>query len=105
MARTAKSDGAIKRRQPQLKADCTVLAELYTGKMAVTAKELTEIFGIGESTAYKVVEYIYEYAEQHDRVIYVQPGRKLVPTDILFEAYGWDLKQIIERVRLLKKIS
>ena len=92
-------------RQPRLSADINVLADLYTGKMAVTAKELRKIFNISDSTAYKVVEYIYHYAAENGRTIYSQPSQKIVPTDILFEAYGWDPKQIIERVRLLKKIS
>ena len=92
-------------RQPMLSADINVLADLYTGKMAVTAKELKKTFGISDSTAYKVVEYIYHYATQHGRTIYSPPSHKIVPTDILFEAYGWDPKQIIERVKLLKKIS
>ena len=92
-------------RQPHLDADIQILADLYTGKMAVTAKELKKTFGISDSTAYKVVEYIYHYATQHGRTIYSPPSHKIVPTDILFEAYGWDPKQIIERVKLLKKIS
>ena len=92
-------------RQPTLQADCITLAELYTGKMAVTAKEIAQIFGVHGSTAYKVVEYVHEYAQKNGRTIYSPPGRCLVPTDLLFEAYGWDPKQIIDRVKLLKKIS
>ena len=106
MANASKTQsGPARCRQPQLSADCTVLAELYTGKMAVTAQELAAIFNIADCTAYKVVKYVYDYAKKHDRSIYSPPTRKLVPTDILFEAYGWDPKQIIERVKLLKKIS
>ena len=92
-------------RQPTLPAVCTILAELYTGKMAVTPKEIIEIFGIASTTAYKVVDYVYEYAKNNGRTIYSPPGKKIVPTDLLFEAYGWDPKQIIERVKLLKKIG
>ena len=92
-------------RQPRLNASISELAELYANKMAVTAKELRQTFNISDSTSYKVVEYIYDYADKNGRVIYSPPTQRLVPTDILFEAYGWDPKQIIERAKLLKKIS
>lgn len=92
-------------RQPALSADIQTLADIYTGKMAVTAKDLQKLFGVSASTSYQVVRFIYAYAKENGRTIYSQPSQKIIPTDILFEAYGWDPRQIIERVKLLKKIS
>lgn len=92
-------------RQPVLKADSVKVLELYLNNDAVTAKDIQNCFGISESTAFTVVKYVYEYATKHGIKIYTPPTRKLVPTDLLFEAYGWDVQKLQAKVKILQKLD
>lgn len=92
-------------RQPALQADSVTLYDLYLNNMAVTAKDIRRAFGVSESTAFNVVSFMYHYAKEKGVKIYAPPTRKLVPTDLLFEAYGWDVKKLAARVKRLKGAS
>lgn len=92
-------------RQPVLKADSVKMLELYLNNDAVTAKDIQNCFGVSETTAFTVVKYVYEYAAKQGRKIYTPPTRKLVPTDLLFEAYGWDVQKLQTKVKMLQKLD
>lgn len=90
-------------RQPNLQTDSKNLLDLYANNMAVTAKDIKKYFNVSDSTAFKVVECAYEYAREKGRNIYAPPTRKIVPTDLLFEMYNWDIKLLIAKVKILNK--
>ncbi len=90
-------------RQPNLQTDSKNLLDLYANNMAVTAKDIEKCFKVSSSTAFKVVECAYEYARKNGRKIYAPPTRKIIPTDLLFEMYNWDIKSLTARVRILNK--
>lgn len=91
-------------RQPKLIATNRELAELYYTKTYVTAKDLKEIFGVGITTAGRALDYCKEYAESKGKGFYPIPGVKRVYTELLFEAYHWDIKQISRKVKEGAKI-
>ena len=86
-------------RQPTLQADSKTLLALWADNMSVTAKQIQQTFNVCPATAFKVVNFIYQYAEENGRKIYTPPTRKLVPTDLLFERYGWDVEKVKVRVK------
>lgn len=90
----------MKVRQPVLQADSKTLLSLYADNMSVTAKQIQQVFNICPATSFKVVHYIYQYAEENGRKIYTPPTRKLVPTDLLFERYGWDVDKLKARTKV-----
>lgn len=90
----------MKVRQPALQADSKTLLSLYVDNMSVTAKQIQQTFNVCPATAFKVVQYVYQYARDNGIEIYTPPTRKLVPTDLLFELYGWDIKSLERRVKL-----
>ena len=92
-------------RQPVLQADSTSMVEMYLNNEAVTAKDIQKVFGISETTAFNVVKFVYEYAKTKDIKIYTPPTRKLVPVDLLFEAYGWDIQKLQQKVKMLQKLG
>ena len=81
-------------RQPVLQADNKTLLKLWTENMSVTAKQIEQTFDVCPATAFNVVQYVYDYARKNDIKIYTPPGRKLVPTDLLFELYGWNVESL-----------
>lgn len=94
-----------KLRQPALMADSQTLYDLWVNNMAVTAKDIKQAFNVSESTAFKVVNFMYEYAAHKGVKIYAPPTRKLVPTDLLFEAYGWDVRKLQGKIKALQKLG
>lgn len=87
-------------RQPVLQADNKTLLKLWTDNMSVTAKQIEQTFDVCPATAFNVVQYVYDYARKNGIEIYTPPTRKLVPTDLLFELYGWDINSLKRRVKL-----
>ena len=92
-------------RQPVLKADSISMLEMYLNNDAVTAKDIQKCFGVSEATAFGVVRFIYEYAKNKGIKIYTPPTRKLVPVELLFEAYGWDVRKLQQKVKMLQKLG
>ena len=92
-------------RQPTLKADSSKILELYLNNEAVTAKDIQKCFCVSETTAFNAVKFVYEFAARQGIKIYTPPTRKLVPTDLLFEAYGWDVQKLQAKVKMLKKLD
>lgn len=92
-------------RQPILKADSAKVLELYLNNEAVTAKDIRKCFEVSESTAFCAVKFVYQYAKEQGIKIYTPPTRKLVPTDLLFKAYGWDVQKLQAKVKMLQKLG
>lgn len=90
----------MKVRQPALQADSKTLLTLWADNMSVTAKQIQQTFNVCPATAFKVVQYVYRYAKDNNIQIYTPPTRKLVPTDLLFELYGWDVDKLKARTKV-----
>ena len=90
----------MKVRQPTLQADSKTLLALWADNMSVTAKQIQQTFNVCPATAFKVVQYVYRYAKDNGIQIYTPPTRKLVPTDLLFELYGWDVDKLKARAKV-----
>lgn len=90
----------MKVRQPALQADSKTLLALWADNMSVTAKQIQQTFNVCPATAFKVVQYVYRYAQDNNIQIYTPPTRKLVPTDLLFELYGWDVDKLKARTKV-----
>lgn len=90
----------MKVRQPALQADSKTLLTLWADNMSVTAKQIQQTFNVCPATAFKVVQYVYRYAQDNNIQIYTPPTRKLVPTDLLFELYGWDVDKLKARTKV-----
>ena len=90
----------MKVRQPALQADSKTLLALWADNMSVTAKQIQQTFNVCPATAFKVVQYVYRYAKDNNIQIYTPPTRKLVPTDLLFELYGWDVDKLKARTKV-----
>jgi len=86
-------------RQPKLKASNYDLAELYYTQSYVTTSDLMKRFKVSHTTAASVYAYCREYARQNELELYHVPGTKLIPVNLLFEAYGWDVKDITRKVK------
>ena len=92
-------------RRPELKADTAILFKLYYEKNVVKARDIKEIFGCSASTACKVVICAYDYARENDIHIYAPPTIRLVPVDLLFKMYGWDIQSITRKYKTLYKFK
>jgi len=86
-------------RQPVLTATNRALAVFYYSKPYVTYKDISEAFGVGRTTAGKVLDFCEEYAKQYGIEYYAIPGIKRIPPDLLFEAYHWDINDILRKVK------
>jgi len=85
-------------RQPSLTATNKALFAFYYSKPYVTYKDISEAFGVGRTTAGKVLDFCEEYAREHGMVQYPVPGIKRIPPELLFEAYQWDINVISNKV-------
>lgn len=91
-------------RLPNLKGDTEVLFNLYYENNAVKARDIKEIFGCSEGTACRVVICAYDYARENGIHIYAPPTSRLVPVDLLFKMYGWDIQAITRKYKILAKV-
>jgi len=91
-------------RLPYLQADSMTLYNLWCTKMAVTSSDIKEIFQVCDSTACKVVRYAHQWARNQGKPVYNGPQRKIVPVEDLFEIYGWDIKKLQAKVKMLQKV-
>ena len=91
-------------RLPYLQVGSLELYDLWCNKMAVTSTDIKDVFKVCDSTACKVVRAAHKWAERQGRPIYNGPQRKFVPVDILFEMYGWDIKKLQAKVKMMQKM-
>jgi len=92
-------------RTPALKASNRELYDLYLNNMVVTAKDIETIFGVGHGTAHRVINCGYEYVASKGEEIYSPPTKKMLPVDVLFDLYGWNINQIEAKVKKQIKLK
>lgn len=88
-------------RMPKLQADCKTLLDLYVNNLSVTPKQIQAYFEVSPATASMVVKYIHKYAEENNIEVYSPRNNSLIPTDLLFMAYGWDVDKLKKRAKLM----
>lgn len=85
----------ISARLPTIKATNQQLVDIYTNRLYLTAKEISQEFGICSSGAYKIVRLGREQMSEEQR----RYARKIIPTEILFDLYGWNIQTLKKRVK------
>lgn len=90
-------------RKPTLKATNQKLLEVFASYPYLDRKDIEDIFGVKRSTASNVLDYCIEYGIRNNIKWYKDPDAtmKYVDTDLLFNAYGWDINIIKSRLALL----
>lgn len=83
---------------PNLSAEAPLWAQV-SGLLAVKSSDISKIFGVSRPTANKIVNRIYDYADQQGQPIYQAGSKKAVPTELLFELYGYDEKNTTRRAK------
>lgn len=90
--------GGITVRLPVLQATNQQLFDIYTNKMCLTAKEICNIFDVCPASAYRVIKMSNEFMSEEQRLIIY--SRKIIPVDILFKMYSWDIKKIATKAKM-----
>ncbi|MBR5873148.1 MAG: DUF3173 family protein [Oscillospiraceae bacterium] len=90
-------------RVPRINADTMTLFRLYYQYETVSSKDLQEVFGFSRSKCAYIIRYVREYMAEKGMKPYAPPTVVIVPTNILFEVYGWDIEQITRKARVLQK--
>ena len=90
---------------PVLQRDTRVLFDLYYNNSAVRAKDIKTAFGISGSTAGRVVRCAYRYARANGEKIYRPPTVKIVPVELLYRMYGWDIERITKKMKVLQRME
>lgn len=94
---------ASKRKMPHLKADTITLFNLYYGTQLIDAKDISAVFKVGKTTARNVINTVREIMTEEGINVYCEPTVKCIPTNKLFDVYGWDIGQITRNAKVLEK--
>ena len=87
---------------PKLKKhDNQTLFDFYCKSNFVTAKEISETFKISKTGANKIMNVVFEHMARNDMESPVKTG-KYIPTNIMFDVYGINIEDVIERLKLEK---
>ena len=89
---------------PYLGATNRELADLYCTKSYVTASDIRKFFGVSSATAGLVVRSCAEYAKQNELDVYHAGRRAVVPVQILFDMYHWDIDTITKAIEREAKL-
>lgn len=84
---------------PRLKATNEELATLYCQANSISKDDICEYFGISKRTARNLVNICLQYAHEHDIPVYQTGRAKVIPIELLFEVYHWDIDSISRKVK------
>ena len=85
--------------KPRLKADTIALFNLYHQNQVVTAKDIKRVFGVADSTSRRAIHCVIEHMKSKGIQPYTYELE--VPVHMLFDLYGWDIRQINKSAKVL----
>ena len=92
----------LKIRLPNLRPTTEKIYTLFIEYEMVGTGDIKNIFGVSSTTATNAIRGVWEYCAANGEPIYAPPsGRKYVPVDAVCEAYGWNMRSIIKKAKLL----
>ena len=90
---------------PALNTTTEVLLNLYLNYQAIGSKEIRENFKVSRAGAYRILDYCEEYMLSNGMTPSLMSGRRTVPIGVFFKCYGFNIEDIINKVKLMKSIN
>lgn len=88
-----------RRRLPRLKTDTVALFNLYHNNQTVRSTDISRTFSVSKNTGLNVIHSVIDYMQQQGITPYTYELE--VPVQMLFDLYGWDIKQINKSYKVM----